>query len=908
MELSKIYDPATLERELYAWWEDNGLFHAEPDDQGEPFAIVIPPPNVTGSLHTGHALDMTLQDVLIRRARMQGKNAVWLPGTDHAGIATQIVVERQLAEEGLSRHDLGREAFVERVWQWRDKSGGTMLAQLRRLGASCDWQREAFTLDDDRSAAVRKTFCDLYDQGLIYRGLRLINWDPLTLTALSDIEVEHVEVSGTMTHMRYPAADGGAGVIVATTRPETMLGDTAVAVHPDDDRYTDLVGKTVVVPFVDRQIPVIADDHVDPEFGTGAVKVTPAHDPNDYQIGLRHDLPMIDVMTDTAAINDNGGPYAGMDRFQAREQIQADLESAGLLIKIEEHVHSIGHSERSEVPIEPRLSEQWFVDVGPLADKAIAAVTKGRTTFVPERNTKGFLAWLENLHDWCISRQLWWGHRIPAWYDADGGIHVLREDPSEEQIAELGLTHQDSDVLDTWFSSQLWPFTTLGWPRQTPEMATWFPTDVLVTGYDINTFWVSRMLMISLHLLNEVPFHTVLNHGLVRDAHGKKMSKSFGNVIDPLDLIDTYGADALRFALLRSAPPGQDVPLAEESVEGGRRFANKLWNVARLVMERASVGRDGGVSPDEGLPASDDLRLEDRWILSRLGSALEQADIAYDAYDVAAAARGLYHFVWNELADWYLELAKLRDDRASKQVLVTVLDLSLRVLHPLMPFVTETIWRALHGLAETNTDTALIRAAWPSGPHADRPFGPHADRPFGPRATRPVGPAATDRIAEDRFAVVQEVVTELRKVRAAYNLAPSRRIEVTAVCDDEVRSALQDGRDGVQRLAGVSTLTFAADVPAGLMGKVLAAGAELFVSLVGIVDPAEELTRLQRELAVAKSELQRAEGKLANDNFVSKAPPAVVQVEQDKAEEWRQAMGQLTAQIDQLHDHGLAAS
>lgn len=884
MELPKNYDPATLEHALYAWWEDNGLFHAEPDDPGQPFAIVIPPPNVTGSLHIGHALNNTLQDVLIRRARMQGKNAVWLPGTDHAGIATQIVVERQLAEEGQSRHDLGREQFIERVWQWREQSGGTILRQLRRLGASCDWDREVFTLDDARSAAVRKTFCDLYDQGLIYRGLRLINWDPQTLTALSDIEVDHVEVTGTMTHMRYPAADGGAGVIVATTRPETMLGDTAVAVHPDDPRYGELVGTTVVVPFVNRQIPVIADDHVDAEFGTGAVKVTPAHDPNDYQIGLRHDLPMIDVMTDDAAINDNGGPYVGLDRFAARAQIQKDLAAAELLIKTEDHVHSVGHSERSKVPVEPRLSEQWFVDVGPLADKAIAAVTAGRTTIVPERNTKGFLAWLENLHDWCISRQLWWGHRIPAWYDAAGNIHVLREDPTPEQIEQLGLTHQDPDVLDTWFSSQLWPFTTMGWPRQTPELATWFPTDVLVTGYDINTFWVSRMLMISLHLLDQVPFDTVYNHGLVRDAQGKKMSKSVGNVIDPLDLIDTYGADALRFALLRSAPPGQDVPLGEEAVEGGRRFANKLWNVARLVMDRAGVGTEGGVTPDDGLPPTADLRLEDRWILSRLEAARAQADAAYDSYDIAAAARGLYQFVWNELADWYLELAKLREDRASKQVLVRVLDQSLRLLHPIMPFVTETIWRRLHGIGPDDTDTALIRAEWPQPS------------------------AGTNPTAEERFAVVQEVVTELRKVRASYNLTPSQTIEVTVVCDPDIRSALADGHDGVQRLARVSSLTFAKGDPDALMGKVLAGGAELFVSLEGIVDPAEELARLQEEYDDARSELGRAEGKLANDSFVSKAPAAVVQAERDKAEEWRQAMGQLQNQIQQLRAHGLTAS
>ncbi|MEE8602792.1 valine--tRNA ligase [Euzebya tangerina] len=891
--LHTSYEPGDFEQSLYAWWEESGHFHAEPDDEGEPFAIVIPPPNVTGSLHIGHALDNTFQDVLVRRARMQGKNAVWLPGTDHAGIAAQIVVERQLAAEGTSRRELGRDAFVDRVWEWKAESGGMMLRQLRRLGASCDWDREAFTMDESRSAAVRKTFCDLHEQGLIYRGLRLINWDPKTRTALSDIEVEHVDVTGTMTHMRYPAADGGEGVIVATTRPETMLGDTAVAVHPDDERYADMIGTTVIVPFVNREIPIIADEHVDAEFGTGAVKVTPAHDPNDYLIGQRHDLEMIDVMTDDAAINANGGPYEGMDRFDARKQIQEDLKTEGLLIKIEAYEHSVGHSERSKVPIEPRLSDQWFVDVGPLAKQAIAAVSDGRTRFVPERNTRGFLEWLENLHDWCISRQLWWGHRIPAWYDADGGIHVFREDPTREQIEELGLTHQDPDVLDTWFSSQLWPLTTLGWPEQTPEYDTWFPTTTLVTGYDINTFWVSRMLMISLQLVDEVPFHTVLNHGLVRDATGKKMSKSFGNVIDPLDLIEEYGADALRFALLRAAPPGQDVPLAEEWVEGGKRFANKLWNVARLVVDRTrdearfpavrSGSPPGGLSgpaeaPGEAptLPDGIELRLEDRWILSRLQVAQRQVDAGYDAGDLAPAARGMYHFIWDEFADWYLELAKLRTDEASAQVLVTVLDQALRLLHPIMPFVTETIWRTLHGLSDADTDVTLMRSAWPT-------------------ALREVDPEA-----ERDFQTLQEIVTELRKVRAQYNLAAKTTITVDAIASGRAAQAIATGADGISRLAGVETLSMVEQAPDGLVGKVLAAGAEFYVSLVGLVDPAEELARLRGELGEASGELRRAEGKLANESFVSRAPDHVVQAERDKISHWTEVADKLQTQIERL--------
>jgi valyl-tRNA synthetase len=881
LPLTTSYDPAALERDLYDWWEANGFFHAEPADDGEPFAIVIPPPNVTGSLHIGHALDNTLQDVLVRRARMQGRNAVWLPGTDHAGIATQVVVEKQLLAEGSSRQALGRDAFVERVWAWREQSGGTILRQLRRLGASCDWAREAFTFDEPRSAAVRRVFCDLYEQGLIYRGNRLINWDPATRSAISDIEVEHVEVDGQMTRFRYPGADGSDGIVVATTRPETMLGDTAVAVHPDDERYAHLVGTTLRHPFLDRVIPVIADQHVDPGFGTGAVKVTPAHDPNDYEMGLRHDLPMIDVMTDDAAISAAGGPYEGLDRFEARRRIQEDLDAAGLLVGIEPHRHSVGHSDRTKVPIEPRLSDQWFVSVGPLAERAIAAVQDGRTTFVPARNTKGFLRWLEDLHDWCISRQLWWGHRIPAWYDAEGGIHVLREDPTPEQVAELGLVRQDEDVLDTWFSSQLWPFTTLGWPEDTPELRTWFPTDVLVTGYDINTYWVSRMLMISLFVHDEVPFRTVLNHGLVRDAAGKKMSKAFGNVIDPLDLIDRYGADALRYALLRAASPGQDVPLAEEWVEGGRRFANKLWNVARLVVDRAGVGRDGGVTPAEGLPADAELRLEDRWILSRLEAARAEADAAYGALDVAPATRVLYHFIWDELADWYLELAKLRDDRACGQVLVTVLDQALRLLHPVMPFVTEAIWRTLHGLAPTDTGTALMRAAWP-----------------GPLR-------GADAEAERAFGLVQEAVGELRRLRAEYGITPATKVDVTAACSGPVREALRAGAEGIQRLAGVGDLRLVdpdpdRPAPQGLVGTVLVADAELSVDLHGIVDLAAERDRLRRELADAEAELRRAQGKLANDGFVARAPEAVVAAERQKVADWTEAVAKLRAQVQEV--------
>ena len=868
-ELSKAYEPAEVENRLYTWWEERGLFNADAGDPGEPYAIMLPLPNVTGSLHIGHALDHSVQDALIRRARMQGYNALWQPGTDHAGIATQNVVERELAKEGVSRHDLGREKFVERVWQWREESGETILRQMRRLGASCDWRRSVFTLDEHYQQAVRETFVTLYDQGLIYRGYRLINWCPRDMSAISDIEVDHAEEAGELVFIRYPASDGGPGVVVATTRAETMLGDTAVAVHPDDERYRALVGHTLRLPLMDRDIPVIADEHVDPEFGTGAVKVTPAHDPNDYEIGQRHGLEAIDVMTDEARININGGAYAGLDRFEARERVKADLDALGLLDHVEQRMHSVGHCSRCHTVVEPRLSDQWFVAVETLATRAAEAVRDGRTTFVPSRNAKGFLDWLDNLHDWCISRQLWWGHRIPAWYTADGEILVLREDPTPEQVEAQGL-RQDPDVLDTWFSSQLWPFTTLGWPDWTDDLATWYPTSVLVTGYDINTFWVSRMLMIGLHLLDEVPFHSVLNHGLVRDRHGKKMSKSFGNVIDPLELIDEYGADALRFALLRAATPGQDVPLAEEWVKGARNFANKLWNAGRFVLSKLPEG-----SAVADLDAVD-LQLEDRWILSRLETARATADEAYACYDIGRAAQTLYHFLWDEFCDWYLELIKLRSDAAVPAVLTTVLDVGLRLLHPIMPFVTDELWRTMQGGGEVT----LVRAAWPESASQRR-----------------------NAAAEEALLTLQEAVTGLRRFRADHGLVPSARIDVIAVADGVQQGLLEAGRDAISRLAGVETWSFAADavqISAHPVGKVVIAGAELYVPLAGVIDLGEERDRLKRELDRAQSELQRAQGKLSNQGFVAKAPAEVVAAEEQKVADWRVQIEKLSAQLDEL--------
>jgi valyl-tRNA synthetase len=879
--LPKTYDPGEVEQRLYEWWEKSGFFHAEPDDPGEPFAIVLPPPNVTGSLHIGHALVVSIEDAMIRHARQRGRNAVWLPGTDHAGIATQTVVERLLADEGLTRHDLGRERFLDRVWEFVEESGGTILRQERRLGAALDWDREIFTFDETRSRAVRETFCRWHDQGLIYRGYRLINWCPRCLTALSDIEVDHEEEDGELAELRYPGVDGSDGVVVATTRVETMLGDTGVAVHPDDERYRHLVGTMVRLPLLDREIPIVADAHVDPEFGSGAVKVTPAHDPNDWEIGQRHDLEAINIFTEDAHVNSNGGPYEGLDRFEARRKVAEDLEALGLLVGVSPRRHQVGHCSRCRTVVEPRLSDQWFVKMGPLAEPAIAAVRDGRTRFIPERNAKSFLNWLENLHDWCISRQLWWGHQIPAWYDRDGNIHVRRTDPSDEEVAELGL-RRDPDVLDTWFSSQLFPFVNLGWDGEiesTLELDTWYPTTVLETGYDINTFWVSRMLMAGLSMMGEVPFRVVYNHGMVRDGEGKKMSKSQGNVIDPLDFVDKYGADALRFALLRASTPGQDAPLAEDWVEGARRFANKMWNAARFVL--MVVGEDHPSRPDDAAFA-----LEDRWILSRLEAVRGEVDDAMTEWDLGRVARALFHFIWDEYCDWYLELAKLRvgdadhtaDADAARWTLIHVLDQTMRLLHPLMPFISEEIWRTLH---DADGDTTIQRSPWPQ-----------AD------------PSARDERAEAQFAALVDAVTELRRFRADHHLSPATRMTVVARAEKAQRAVLVGALDGIRRLTGVDEWRFVERVGDGHgpLGRVQVASADLYVPLTGLIDLDEERGRLQRELDKAQQEAARARGKLSNEGFVTRAPEAVVQAERDKATEWETAIRRIVAQLETLAD------
>jgi valyl-tRNA synthetase len=870
-ELPKAYDPAAVEPDLYEDWRSAGLFHAEPDDDGAPYSIVIPPPNVTGSLHVGHALDNTIQDVIIRQQRMLGRNAVWIPGTDHAGIATQNVVEKQLAAEGTDRHELGRERFIERVWQWREQSGGAILDQLTKLGASADWDREVFTFDAPRSHAVREVFVSLYEQGLIYRGNRLINWCPRCNTALSDIEVEHEDVDGELVRFRYPFADDpDHGVEVATTRAETMLGDTAIAVHPDDERYADVVGREVRHPFQDRTFRVVADDYVDPEFGSGAVKITPAHDPNDHAIAGRHDLEVIDILDGHAVTTGVVGEgFAGLDRFDARRKVKAELEAAGLLVGVEAHVHAVGHCSRCKTVVEPRLSDQWFVEVRPLAEKAAAAVREGRTRFVPESQTKPFLDWLDNLHDWCISRQIWWGHRIPAWYGPDGEIEVSRTDIDREGWV------RDEDVLDTWFSSQLWPFSVFGWPEQTRELETWFPTSTLVTAPDINTFWVSRMLMISLWFTDEVPFRVVHNHGLVRDEHGKKMSKSFGNVVDPLELIERYGADATRFALLRSAAPGADVPLAEEWVEGTKRFANKLWNACRFALSNLD-----GVRPGE-VPPLDELALEDRWILSRLEATRQEVEAGFDGYDWPVVARALYHFAWDELADWYLEAVKVRvygDDEAeaniARTVLARVLDDLLRLLHPFMPFVTEALWRALtgaHGGAES-----LMAARWPQG-------------------REPL----VDPASEHAFGVIQDLVTELRKFRSQNSIPPSARFGIRVASSES--ALLEQHAELVTALAGLDAveLVDALEDRPGTSKVVFDVG-EAQVELAGLIDVEGELARLDKELGKARAELERIDGKLANESFVAKAPAEVVDRERARRGEIERVIGELTEQHRQL--------
>jgi valyl-tRNA synthetase len=874
-ELPKIYDPKTVEGRLYDEWEAAGLFR--PSGAGEPFCIVLPPPNVTGSLHIGHALDHSVQDAIIRRKRMQGYNTLWLPGTDHAGIATQNVVERELTREGKSRFDLGREAFIERIWAWKEQYGSRITTQMRRIGDSVDWERERFTMDPGLSRAVREIFVRWYERGLIYRGNRIINWCPRCLTALSDIEVEHADVDGELVWLRYPLKDGSGHVTIATTRVETMLGDTGVAVNPSDERYAGLIGKTAILPIVGRELPIVADDAVEESFAAGALKVTPAHDATDFEIGARHGLPAVNILNADATISEAGGSFAGMDRYEARKAVLEELKRLGAVEKEERpYTHSVGHCYRCHTEIEPWLSDQWFVKIRPLAEPAIAAVRDGRTRFVPKRFERNYMDWMENLRDWCISRQLWWGHRIPVWYCDNGHMFASREDPDRCAECKSEEIRQDDDVLDTWFSSQLWPFSTLGWPDQTKDLQTWYPTNVLVTGYDIITFWVSRMMMSGIDAMGAVPFRDVHIHGMVRDFRGKKMSKSFGNVMDPLDMIDRYGADALRMTLFRSATLGSDVPVAEQWIEGDRNFANKIWNIARFVL--MNVPPDGA-GP---LPPRDRYELADRWILSRLSHATRQVDEAMQAYDFASAAGMLRGFIWSEFADWYVEWTKGRllhgSDDAKRDVvaiLVHVLTATLRLLHPLMPFITEELHRAITG-AET-----LMRGPWPA-----------ADA------------ALIDDEAEAGMAFLMDVVTKLRQFRAEHQIESRTRPAATAVVEDAARRLILAGEvERVRVLGSWGELTIAAEAPdATGEARLVLPGAVIHVPLAGILDVDAEIARLEREIATHGSEIERIGRKLANEEFVAKAPEEVVEQQRERLAEERDAVARLEEALRELRE------
>ena len=852
-ELPKVYDPSTVEKRIYDMWQTGGYFKGVIDPDKKPFSIVMPPPNVTGQLHMGHALDSTLQDILTRYKRMQGYAALWLPGTDHAGIATQIKVEQELREkEGLTRYDLGREKFLERVWDWKNKYGDRIVEQQKVLGASCDWDRSAFTMDETRAKSVRETFCELYEKGLIYKGNRIINWCPKCRTALSDAEVEYKDMPGSFWHIRYPIEDSDEEFIIATTRPETMLGDTGVAVHPDDERYKHLVGKNAILPLVGRKLPIVADDYVELGFGTGAVKMTPCHDPNDYEVGLRHNLEQILVINEDAKII-NGGKYNGMDRYEARKAIVADLEEQGYLVKVEPYNHNVGCCYRCGTVVEPLTSPQWFVKMKPLAESAIDVVKDGRIKFVPERFTKTYMNWMENVHDWCISRQLWWGHRIPAWYCADcGKITVSREDAHECVHCHSKNITQEEDVLDTWFSSALWPFSTMGWPDKTPELDYWYPTSVMVTGYDIIFFWVARMIFSGMEQMKEEPFKTVFIHGLVRDSQGRKMSKSLGNGIDPLEMAEKYGADALRFNLITGNSPGNDMRFYVEKCEAMRNFCNKIWNASRFVMMNLTV-------EDNHLPET--LETEDKWILSKLNQVTKEVCDNMDSFELGVAAGKIYDFIWDSYCDWYIELTKPRlngDDENAKEnaqrVLLYVLTEILKLLHPFMPFITEEIWQALPHEGE-----ALMIADYPK---------------YDEKLHFPVD--------EVNFEMVMDAIKAVRARRSEMNVPPSRKSHLIIVTDKA--KAFTDGEKFICKLAYASAITVTSELPETTDGmvSVITDNARMFMPMAELVDLEKEKARMEKELASARKQLDGQIAKLSNEKFVSRAPEAVVNAEREK--------------------------
>lgn len=906
-EMTKAYEPQETEQRLYDWWESHGFFTPKIDPNKKPFVIVIPPPNVTGELHHGHAMFITFEDLLIRWHRMMGEPTLWLPGTDHAGIATQNVVEKALRKQGITRQDLGREAFVERVWEWKEEYGGIITRQIRRMGASVDWARERFTMDEQLSRAVREAFVQLYEKGLIYRGPRLVNWCPRDESAISDLEVDHEETQGKLYYIKYPvAADGPSGgfITVATTRPETMLGDTAVAVHPDDKRYQHFIGKMAILPELNRPIPIIADESVERTFGTGAVKVTPAHDPTDYELGMRHNLPFINVMNTNASINENGGPYAGLDRYDARAKLVEDLQRDGLLDHMEDYTISLGHCQRCDAVIEPLISTQWFVKTKPLAEPAIEAVRSGKIKIVPSRFEKIYYQWMENIRDWCISRQLWWGHRIPVWYAPDGSMFCARteEDAYTQARARLGADvklEQDPDVLDTWFSSGLWPFSTLGWPQDTPDLRYFYPTSVLETGYDILFFWVARMIMLGIECMGEVPFDTVYLHGLMRHSDGSKMSKSDYRPGDnPLDVIADYSADALRFFIASSSSPGNDLRMNLDKVAEGRNFANKVWNAARFVL--SNLGDNPNQYAVWHKPDAAAMSLADRWILSREHSVINRVNELFEDWRFNEAAQEIYHFLWDEYCDWYIEVSKVTlngQDEAAKQItraiLVHVLEHALRLLHPIMPFVTEEIWQHLPHSARPDTsqkESGLLMAGAPRQPDALI------------AASWPRGGKTTDPSAEAEFEQVMNAVRAIRNARSEFNVEPARRIPAI-IAVGKHRNTFESQRAILNALARLDPAQLRIE---GALNKkpeqayaIVLDDVQIFLPLAGMLDLEKERTRLSSELDKARGDIARLETKL-NSDFAQRAPTAIVERERDKLQATRERIAKLEEQLEGL--------
>ncbi len=877
--LDKTYKPQEFEKKTYQFWLDNEYFKANINPDKKPFTIVLPPPNITGQLHMGHALDHTLQDILIRWRRMQGYEALWLPGEDHASIATEVkVVEKIKKEEGLSKEEVGREGFLERAWAWKEEYGGRIVEQMKKLGDSCDWSRERFTMDEGCSRAVREMFVNLYEKGYIYRGNRLINWCSDCKTSLSDAEVEHEEKQGHLWHIRYPVKDSDEFVEIATTRPETMLGDTAVAVHPEDERYAHLVGKTLILPIVNREIPIITDSYVDREFGTGAVKITPAHDPNDFEVGLRHNLPQVEVIDEEGKMNENAGKYQKMDRYECRKALVKDLEEQGFLVKTKEHQHNVGVCYRCHTVIEPRLSEQWFVKMEDLAKPAIEAVKNGSIKFVPERFDKIYYHWLENIKDWCISRQLWWGHRIPAYYCQDcGEMIVSREEPEFCKKCKSSRLQQDEDVLDTWFSSALWPFSTLGWPEETEDLKYFYPTDVLVTGYDIIFFWVVRMIFSALDQTKQIPFKYVFVHGLVRDAQGRKMSKSLGNGIDPLEVIEQYGADALRMTLATGNSPGNDMRFHMERVESNRNFGNKLWNASRFVL----MNLDQKALDEQAY--HDHFTIADRWILSRMNQVVKEATENLEKFELGLAVQKISEFVWDEYCDWYIELIKpklygydLKEKAAALHTLIFVLKNILKLLHPFMPFITEEIWQHL---PNTETKSVMI-APWPQ---YDEKF--HYEK------------------EESLMEQIMEGIRSVRNIRAENNVAPSKKARVIIVASDEKGyAAMEEGKEYFYTLANVSEVVLLKekrDIPQDAVSAVIT-GAEIYMPLEELIDFEKEIQRLQKEKEKLEKELQRVNGKLSNQGFLAKAPERVIEEEREKRANYEMMMQKVTERLEMI--------